>query len=80
MRLQIVRVVVVDGVLGGHELVDATLRVAFEAVGVAAALAVAAYVAVGCQGGEGVGVAGAEVEGRNAVEGCAGEGGVVDSG
>lgn len=43
------RVVVIDGVVRGHELVDEAIGVALEAIGVATTLAVAADVAVGVE-------------------------------
>ena len=63
VRLQIGGVVVVNCVLCRHALVYAPLVVAFEAVGVAAALAMMADVAVGGEFGEGVGIPCAKVEG-----------------
>ena len=72
MDLQVRRVVVVDGVAGGHEHVDAAVVVAFEAVGFAAALAEPGDVVAGGLFGEGVGGRGEEVGGGDAVEGLAG--------
>lgn len=73
------RVVEVDCVRLRHELVDKAVVVAFEAVGVAAPLAVVADVAVGVELGGWVAVALAEVGGRYGVEAFGGERGVVNS-
>ena len=80
MDLQVRRVVVVDGVVGGHEHVDAAVVVAFEAVGLAAALAEPGDVVAGGLFGEGVGGRGEEVGGGDAVEGLARQRAVVDVG
>lgn len=60
-----------------HELVNQTVGVALEAVGIAAALPVGGYVGVGFDFGEGIGVAGAEVARGDGVECVLGEGRVV---
>ena len=74
VRLEICRVIVGNGVLGGHELLDEAVGVAFEAICLTAALAEPDYV-VGCGlFGELVGVASAEVEGGNSVDGLCREG------
>ena len=70
--LQVGRVIVVDGVVGGHEHVDAALIVAFEAVGLAAALAEPGDIVAGGLFGEGIGGWGEEVGGGDAVEVLAG--------
>jgi hypothetical protein len=68
MGLTIARVKVVDCILFRHELVDFAAAVAFETVGVAAALAFGGDIAVGPDFGEGVAVSFAEIGGGDRVE------------
>ena len=79
MCLKILRVVVVDGVVLGDELIDKTVRVAFEAIGIAAALAVVRHV-VGCRNlDKRVRWGGEQVRCRDTVEVVGGQSRVVES-
>lgn len=68
MSLTVVGIVVVDSILLGDELEDFASAVAFEAIGVAAALTVGRNIAVGPDFGEGVRVLFAEVGGGDGVK------------
>lgn len=64
---------VVDAIVLRHELVNEAVGVAFEAVGVAAALSVGGDIGMGLDFGKRVGVAGAQVARRDGVENALGE-------
>jgi hypothetical protein len=65
MCLQVLRIIVEYGIVCGHQLIDQPIGIAFETVGVAAALAETGDIGRGGELGEGVSVACEEGCARN---------------
>jgi len=79
MSLEIGGIVVVDGVVSGHQLVDQSIAVTFEAIGVTTTLAVVRDVRVSCEFGKRITVPSAEVDTWDGIEVVGSERAVVHS-